>query len=307
MPIIARDVRKRYGPITALRGVSLTIPEGEIVGLVGPNGAGKTTFIKSVVGLVVPDSASIQVDGIDWRMPEAKRLISYSPEIPENPDWATVCELLERLAWLEGMSLIDARREARLAAEKLGLRELCQRRIKSLSKGQKKRVMLAQALIPGDWKKYYLLDEPFTGLDPEWVSTTRSIIASLRDQGKGVLVSSHILRELEAIISRVAIIIAGKVIFEGPVSTLAEKFAGRPIVILRVDRPGDAVRILKESGYKAELYAGASVRVYVDSEHDADLIVSIVKRSGLRVLGYEIKILSLEDAYLRLLRGVRID
>jgi len=297
-----RSLKKRYGPIVALRGVSLRLEPGEILGLIGPNGAGKTSLIKSVMGIVVPDAGEILVDGVPAASPRGKRLLAYSPEAPIGPSWARVCELLERLAWIEGVPSGEARRQARRAAEALGLEGLCDRRLGWLSKGQRKRVMIAQALLP-EAKKYYLLDEPLTGLDPEWVARTREIIVQLARSGAGVLVSSHILRELEAVVNKVAIIRRGQLVFYGTLDELASRVGQRPVLVLRVGDISGARSVLEGLGYRPVLEGGAAIRVDLDSVEDADRIIDALRKAGVKLLGYEVKEASLEDAYLRLVSG----
>lgn len=297
-----RSLRKRYGPIVALRGVSLRLEPGEILGLIGPNGAGKTTLIKSVMGIVVPDGGEILVEGLPAATPRGKRLLAYSPEAPIGPSWARVCELLERLAWIEGVPLSEARRQAREAASSLGLEGLCDRRLGWLSKGQRKRVMIAQALVPPG-RRYYLLDEPLTGLDPEWVARVREIFVGLARSGAGVLVSSHILRELEAVVNRVAIIRRGQLVFYGTLEELASRVGQRPVLVLRVKDLAGARSVLERLGYRPVLEGGATLRVDLESIEDADRVLDALRSAGVKLLGYEVKEASLEDAYLRLVSG----
>jgi ABC-2 type transport system ATP-binding protein len=300
--LIVRDLVKNYGRVRALNGVSLSLDRGTVMGLVGPNGAGKTTLIKSVLGLVKPNSGEILVDDMPAWIPEAKRLLAYSPEAPEAPPWETGCGLLESLAMLEGVSRSEARRLAREALERLGLLEYCGRKIAGMSKGMRKRLLIAQALIPRG-KQYYLLDEPFSGLDPEWVAEVRKIILELRDSGAGVLVSSHILKELEDIADRVAIIHFGRVLFEGSLGELFEKAAKRPYIVVRVRDVEEAAQLLRSMGYSFTRVAAGSLRIQLHSIDEADKVLEALRRGGVKVLSYEVRETSLEDAYLALLGG----
>ena len=303
MPVTVESVVKRYGPIPALRGLSMSLEPGEILGLVGPNGAGKSTLIKSIVGLTKPDRGRITVDGHPAGSPEAKKLLSYSPETPAGPGWATVCEILEMASYLEGYPSAEARRLAREAAASLGLSDLCGRRLGTLSKGQLKRVLIAQALVPPG-KRYYLFDEPLTGLDPEWVARVREIISGLARGGAGVLVSSHILRELETIVDRVVIVSAGRTVFEGTLEELAKRAGTGVLLVVRTRSSGEAVRLLEQWGLSARLLSSTALQVEVGSVEEAEEVVRRLRSSGVEITGYEIKEASLEDAYLRLV-GVR--
>jgi ABC-2 type transport system ATP-binding protein len=301
VPVVIESLAKRYGPIYALRGVNLSVREGSIVGLVGPNGAGKTTLIKSVIGLVRPSRGRILVDGVPSLRPEAKSLLAYSPEVPEAPGWETPCSLLEGLAYIEGYSRVEARSIAREALEKVGLSEHCNSKVARLSKGMKKRLLIAAALVPGD-RRYYFFDEPFTGLDPSWIAAVREIIDELKDRGAGVLISSHILKELEDIIDSVAILFEGRILFSGTLEELAEEASVKPVLLIRVDDPLRALQIIRAEGLAGEQKPGGRVRVWLGSIQEADRIIDLLRSRGVRILAYEVTEASLEDAYFQILR-----
>jgi len=222
MTLIVENLRKSYGRNEAVRGISFRLEPGESLALLGPNGAGKTTTIKSILGLVIPDSGRISVDGLDcMKQVECRRLLGYAPETPDAPRWMTVCEFIEAMGALDSMPRSVARREGRKLLEALGVDSLCSRKFGELSKGQRKRVLLAHAFLP--WKRYLLLDEPFTGLSPEWIDALRRLIASAVRSGKAVLISSHLLRELEGIVNKVVVIRKGSLLYEGPVSKRLEE------------------------------------------------------------------------------------
>lgn len=299
--LVVEDLHKRYGYVRAVQGVNLRLEKGSVLGLVGPNGAGKTTTMKSIVGLVVPDRGRISVDGRDpWMDPEARKLLGYSPETPVGPKWIRACDLLEHLAVLDGLSRIEARRAARSALETFGLQDYCYRKLGAMSKGQRKRVLLAAAFMIE--RSYYILDEPASGLDPEWIAAIREQIVSAARSGAGVMVSSHILKELQDIVDKVAIIIRGRVVFEGSIQDLAERVGGESIVVVRTRDPGRAARVLEEAGYKAVFTAG-SVRVYIPRGTSARRILEILEEAGVPVESFEYREADLEDAYLRLVGG----
>ncbi|MEB3780295.1 MAG: ABC transporter ATP-binding protein [Desulfurococcales archaeon] len=298
--IVVEGLRKRYKRSIAVDGLSLEIPESRITGLVGPNGAGKTTTIKCILGLVRPDSGKILVDGVDVvRSEEAKGKLGYTPETPEAPSWLTSCELLETLARLDGLGPHEARPAARRALERLGVDDLCNRRLGELSKGQRKRVLIAQVLLSD--KKYVLMDEPFTGLDPEWVAGVRKIILELRSEGRGVLVSSHILKELEEIIDQVVIIRKGKTMFQGTLEELSEKVAGERILLLKAKDPAKAANIVRERGLLRHVeVTSTSVKGILAGDADPSEIVKELVMNGVEILGFEVRGVSLEEAYMRL-------
>lgn len=299
--IEVRNLVKRYRYLTAVDNVSFELGEGEVLGLVGPNGAGKTTTIKSILGLVVPDQGSILVDGVDpLRDPSVKRKIAYVPEIPQAPEWATVCGLLESLGVLEGLSRVEARRRALEALEEFGVRSLCNRKMKMTSKGQRKRILLAQAVLTD--KSYVLLDEPVSGLDPEWVAAVRRKILEWRNSGIGVLVSSHILKELQEIVDRVVILSKGRKVFEGTLRELASIVGVKGIVTITTPAAPDAARILENEGYKVLSVTGKTLRVEVENESSPKRILGLLEERGISIEGFEYREASLEDAYMRLVR-----
>ncbi len=296
------DLWKRYGYVRALRGLSFHLEKGEVLGFVGPNGAGKTTTIKSIVGLVHPDRGRILVDGRDPRRDKgAKKKIGYVPELPEAPGWARACELLEFLAMMEGVSKLEARRVAKRALEEFGVDFLCNRRLREVSKGQRKRILLAQAFMTP--KDYLLLDEPVSGLDPEWVARVRDLVAEQASAGAGVLVSSHILRELEDVANRFVIIARGSKVFEGTTRELAEAVGMAGVIVVKSSRAPEVARLLESLGAGEVKVMGSTVRAGVPRGKKPDEVLRAIMEAGLPVEGFEYREASLEEAYLRLVRG----
>ncbi len=305
MALKVLDLRKRYRASVAVDGVTFTVESGRVVGLLGPNGSGKSTTIKSIVGLVKPDSGSVFVDGIDAikRGKEARRLVAYAPEVPDVPPWATPCELAEWTLTLEGYSITEAKANAKRIYEPLGVDEFCRHyRLGGLSKGQRKRILLALA-FGIESKRYLLLDEPLTGLDPEWVSETRKLIYEAGRAGKGVLVSSHLLREIEPIVDSVIIIRKGRTLFSGGLEELEQKVSRGVLVVIRTPDPAGAAKALENAGYTRVDVLMNTVKLYVDSEDKADGVLEVVKQAGIQVRGFEVKSVSLEDVYSSIISG----
>ena len=280
--------------------MDLTVRRG-VHGLVGPNGAGKTTTMKCIVGLAAPDAGDAVFLGErlwgprGWRL---RGLIGYVPETPDIRYHGTVLELLEELALAEGYSRGEARAAARRAAEETGTQSLLSRRVASLSKGQRKRVLYAQALLAP--RELLVLDEPFTGLDPEAVVWARSLIAKA-SRSAAVLVSSHLLREVENLATRVTVIIRGVTVYEGPIDELVRKTLGVKIAI-EVSDPEKAARAAEEAGARDIRAAGGRIEAVArDREHVADIVEALV-RSGVRVYSVQ-RLHGLEDAYIKLLQG----
>jgi lipopolysaccharide export system ATP-binding protein len=213
----ARKMEKSYRGRKIVRGVSLQVKYGEVVGLLGPNGAGKTTTFYMVVGLIRPDQGRVVLDGTDiTRMPmyqRAKNGIGYLPQEPSVFRKLTVADNL--MAILETMDISAAlRRERRdqLLAE-LGIAHLSGSMAYTLSGGERRRVEIARALTLSP--KFILLDEPFAGIDPLAVADIQGIISLLKGKGIGILITDHNVRETLAITDRAYIINEGKIIEAG--------------------------------------------------------------------------------------------
>lgn len=220
-----RNVHKTFGTFHAVRGVSFEVPTGQCVGLLGPNGAGKSTTIRMVTGFFPPNSGGIEVDGYDTvhASMEARRRIGYLPEATPLYPEMRVRDYLSHRAALFGVGRSNRNRRVEAAVEQCWLKEVRHRRIGHLSKGYKQRVGLASALVHDP--PVLVLDEPTSGLDPSQIRETRSLIRELA-ANRTVLVSSHILPEVEKTCDRVVIMARGRVRADGPPRLLVEQ-AGR--------------------------------------------------------------------------------
>jgi lipopolysaccharide export system ATP-binding protein len=213
----AKRLEKSYRGRKIVRGVSLQVRQGEVVGLLGPNGAGKTTTFYMVVGLVRPDQGRVLLEGADiTKMPmylRAKNGIGYLPQEPSVFRKLTVSQNL--MAVLETMSLSSAERKERRNGllEELGIAHLADSMAYTLSGGERRRVEIARALTLSP--KFILLDEPFAGIDPLAVQDIQGIISFLKEKGIGILITDHNVRETLAITDRAYIISEGKIIEAG--------------------------------------------------------------------------------------------
>ena len=213
----AKKLEKSYRGRKIVRGVSLQVMKGEVVGLLGPNGAGKTTTFYMVVGLVRPDQGRVLLEGADiTKMPmyqRAKNGIGYLPQEPSVFRKLTVAENL--MAILETMNLSSIERKERRDAllEELGIAHLADSKAYTLSGGERRRVEIARALTLSP--KFILLDEPFAGIDPLAVQDIQGIISFLKNKGIGILITDHNVRETLAITDRAYIISEGEIIEAG--------------------------------------------------------------------------------------------
>jgi len=199
-----------------LKGVNFQINDGEIYGLLGPNGAGKTTTIKSLIGLIFPDSGYVEIFGSTNLDPSVKKRIGFLPEQPYFYEYLTAREYLSLSADLFRIKGKEKRIEE--LSSILSMDKFIDSRLKTLSKGELQRVGLAQALINDP--PFLILDEPMSGLDPIGRKEVKDLILELKRKGKTIFFSSHILQDAELICDRVGIMLDGKIIEEGKLKDL---------------------------------------------------------------------------------------
>ncbi|MHA7130061.1 ABC transporter ATP-binding protein [Algoriphagus namhaensis] len=207
---------KKYGKQNAVDDITFELGGGEVVGLLGPNGAGKSTTMKCIVGLLRKTTGEITIGGHDHLSVEAKRLFSYIPETPYVYDLLTVREHLQFIAQAYGVQDWKGRADELLAlyelddkADKLG---------RDLSKGMRQKVSICCALLPDP--KVLFFDEPMIGLDPKAIKNTRQIFRELKNQGKTILVSTHLIDSVESIADRIMILKSGRIIGNDTISNL---------------------------------------------------------------------------------------
>jgi ABC-2 type transport system ATP-binding protein len=223
--IEARDLSKRYGDIVAVDGVSFTVEKGEVVGFLGPNGAGKTTSMRMLTGFLPPTEGTAVIAGHDiFEDPiVARRSVGYLPEAPPLYPEMTVTSFLDYVARIKDVPRARRRAAVDRALERCALVEVRRRVIGTLSKGFRQRVGLAQAIVHDP--PVLILDEPTIGLDPLQVREIRGLIADLAAPAKGeqqqtVILSTHILAEVEAICRRVILISEGRKAVDAPLADL---------------------------------------------------------------------------------------
>ena len=247
----ARGLTKRYpnrggsGPVAALDGLTLAIPRGCTAGLLGPNGSGKSTTIRLLLGLHSPTAGEARVLGHPAGHPEARRRTGYMPEEADLHPFLTAREAVEFAGALHGMARKDRKAAAAALLDRVGLTAEADRRVEGFSRGMKRRVGLAAALVHGP--ELLVLDEPTAGLDPVGREGLLSLLEEVRGRGATVLLSSHILSDVERLCDRVAILGAGKLAAEG---TLAEVLGKPGSVTLEIeggDGPAGAARAAAEA------------------------------------------------------------
>jgi ABC-2 type transport system ATP-binding protein len=219
--------RKQQRP--ALRPLSLTVESGETFGFLGPNGAGKTTTLKLLMGIIFPTGGSATILGKSFHDPEVKKKIGFLPEQPYFYDYLSAPELLDYYAQLSGVAAPDRKKRILSLLERVGLGDVGGKQLRKFSKGMLQRVGIAQAIIHDP--DVVFLDEPMSGLDPLGRHEIREMIQDLKDAGKTVFFSTHILSDAEALCDRVAVIHKGELRGIGVVNDLRARAGGKSEVI----------------------------------------------------------------------------
>ena len=248
----ADKLSKWYGHVLGVSEVTWTCTGG-IVGLLGPNGAGKSTLIKMLAGLLQPSRGVLEVlGGSPWSSTDVRRRIGYSPEHDATWDELTAGELVTAMARLAGVPASKAKRAAADALEAMGMTQAARRPVREFSKGMRQRTKLATAIAHDP--DFLLLDEPLTGVDPVARADILARIRALGAAGKTVLVSSHVLYEIEALTTDILVIYRGQVLAEGDVQGIRRLIDQHPHRIrVECDRPHDLARPLSGAEHIAKL------------------------------------------------------
>jgi ABC-2 type transport system ATP-binding protein len=282
----------RKKPRVALRPLNLTVEEGEVFGFLGPNGAGKTTTLKLLMGLVFPTGGSARILGKDIDDSAIKAQIGFLPEQPYFYDYLTAKELLEYYAQLSGVGAKERSARAEKMLARVGLADAARVQLRKFSKGMLQRVGLAQAMVHEP--RLLFLDEPMSGLDPMGRREVRDLIEELKQQGKTVFFSTHILSDAEALCDRVGIIHQGELRGIGHVAELTSSVAGKVELIWN----GSAVPAgLSALGAECHI-SGETMRAVV-AEAQQEAALEILRRERLRLVSLTPVRSSLEEYYVQ--------
>jgi ABC-2 type transport system ATP-binding protein len=278
-----------------LQGISFSVAEGEIFGYLGPNGAGKTTTLKCILGLIFPDKGTIELFGRPHLDPRAKERLGFLPENPYFYDYLTAREFLEFYGQLFGIKRRE--RKARIAAllELVGMEKAAGLQLRKFSRGMLQRIGLAQALI--NEPSLVLLDEPLGGLDPLGRKEIRDVIIHLREEGKTVFLSSHILQDIEMICDRVAIIVGGRIMSQGRLADLISE----KILFTEVTVSGVEEKELAGLGESLTAQAGRTLLKVFEEDKVQDILELVQKRHG-RIHSLIPRTQTLEDLFVDMVR-----
>jgi ABC-2 type transport system ATP-binding protein len=279
--------------VQAVRGVSFAVERGEIFGFLGPNGAGKTTTIKMLMGLLRPTSGSATLLGRPLGDREARARLGFLPEHPYFYEYLKPAEFLDFYGRLFPMTAAERKRRAEALIDRVGLRHAVGRPLRKFSKGMVQRIGIAQALINDP--DLVVLDEPMSGLDPIGRKDVRDLIFELRDQGKTIFFSSHILQDVEMICDRVAIIIGGQMRALGPISELLTSPTQQVDVVLA----GLAADLAERLGSRADatIRLGDATQFRLGPAVDLNTFLAEGLQAGGRVVSVVPHRRSLEDLF----------
>jgi ABC-2 type transport system ATP-binding protein len=300
LTVEAVELTRLYGGREAVSNVSFSVKQGEVLGFLGPNGAGKSTTMKMLTGNLAPSAGSVKICGIDMieNPKEAKALIGYLPEMRPLYKEFTVDEYLTIAARLHRVSGKHIKKAVEIAKERCGLGHMSKRLIENLSNGYQQRVGIAQAIIHSPM--VVILDEPTVGLDPIQIRDIRALIREIGGE-HSVILSTHILPEVEMVCGHVQIIDKGKLVFNGGIDVLKRQRIGNKLLIGFSNRPA-LEDVLKIKGVtEAEFTENNMMRVRFAEDmmpHEAIVLASVKHKWGLYQIAPDQT--SLEDVFVQL-------
>jgi ABC-2 type transport system ATP-binding protein len=302
---LRKSFRSRQGrakkSVDAVRGVDLVVAEGEIFGFLGPNGAGKTTTLRMLATLIEPDGGEANIAGADLRTNpgEVRRRIGYVAQGGSTWDESTAREELVLHARMYGIGKAEANERATRALAAFQLTEYADRKCKTYSGGQRRRVDIALGIIHDP--KVVFLDEPTTGLDPQSRAHMWDEIRRLRAEGMTVFITTHYLDEADALCDRVAIMDHGEIVAEGTPAELKREISGDVVLVTIEGSAADAAKVLETEPYVTRLETSdeGPLRLYVnDGGRDMPQILRALDGAGVALSSIELHRPSLDDVFL---------
>ncbi len=297
-----RDLKKSFRlgfiPKTReiLKGVSLSVAEGEIFGYLGPNGAGKTTTIKCLLGLIFPDAGTIEIFGQPHLSTRARQPLGFLPENPYFYEYLTAAEFLAFTADLFGLARNEKDERIARLLKLVGLERAASLRLRKFSRGMLQRVGLAQALINDP--KLVILDEPLGGMDPLGRKEIRDIIVRFKDEGKTVFFTSHILQDIEMICDHVAIIVGGRIVKQGAL----EELVSEKILFTELTVAGRGPEDFRGLGEKVTV-RGDRVFLRILEERRVEEALALVRDKHGKVVSLSPRTETLEDIFMETVAG----
>jgi ABC-2 type transport system ATP-binding protein len=295
MSLVVDGLRKRFGEVVALDGVSFTVEPGRIFGLLGANGAGKTTSMRIVLDILRPDEGRVTWHGTE-NIALPRRTWGYLPEERGLYPRMKVGEQLRFFAALYGVSDADARAEIADWLERFRIPDYLDRRVEELSKGNQQKIQFVAAILHDP--EVLIMDEPFTGLDPVNVRLLKEAFLEMRDRGKTLIFSTHQMETVEELCESIAIVDRGRVVVSGAVRDV-KRAMGRQVVRLATDRDGNGMEWLSTlPGVTVTTEREDYVELQVPADEDPEAILRAAMEHGERVTLFEIAEPSLEEIFI---------
>ena len=290
LPAVMLDhVSKWYGEVIGINDISLAI-EGGVTGILGPNGAGKSTLFKILMGRLKPSKGTVRLFGIDpWKSTTPYRRIGYVSESERMYDWMTSLDFISTLARLHGMSRDEAVERSKHVLNFVGLEDVYHKEIGKYSKGMRQRVKIAHALVHNP--DLIILDEPLHGCDPIARTSIMNVIRELGSQGKTVLVSSHILEEIERITEQIVILHNGKLLAIGNLHAIRDLLDQHPHrIVINCENPRDlaGLFISSEPVYGVRFPDKGQLEIHTNNLSAAhDVLPSLIVKSKQKITSIE--------------------
>ena len=297
-----RGLTKNYKKFEALKGIDLNVKKGEIFGFIGPNGAGKTTTIKITCGLLTPTSGEVYINGINVlkNTREAKKNIGYMPDFFGVYDNLKVSEYLEFYSSIYGIKGNEKDKMISDLLELVKLEDKVDFFVDNLSRGMKQKLCLARCLVNNP--KLLVLDEPASGMDPLARADLKKILCTLRDMGKTIIISSHILTELSEICTSIGIINKGEIVISGDVEDVTNKVYNNQVLEIEVtNSPKLAETVLKEIDFVKDInLLGNKLEVSINGDNkNIQKLLKILVIKDIPVIALNKKTQNLEDIFLK--------
>ncbi|MFD0870603.1 ABC transporter ATP-binding protein [Chlamydia abortus] len=303
-----RDLTKQYGSFTAVDSLNMDIAQGTVFGFVGPNGAGKSTTMSILATLLSPTSGTARVGGYEvTRNPkEVRKLIGYMPDFFGVYDHFKTTEYLDFYGASYGIPRVDRQKMIPQLLELVNLTDKADFYVDSLSRGMKQRLCLARCLVHEP--ELLILDEPASGMDPRARIEMREILKELKQMGKTIIISSHILPELAEMVDEIGVIEHGRLIAKGRVADIQNRMRAKRVLHLRLlDREEEAVHLLKDEAFVSMvLHDEKGIHLHFSGKdaEQSELLAKLIAL-GFRVVAFNEAQTNLEDVFLEITKGVQ--
>ncbi len=297
LPLRIESLRKRFGQVTAVDGITLELHPGECLGLLGPNGAGKSTLIRSIAGRVIPDAGAVSILGFSAESTEARRALGWVPQELALYRRLTCRENLESFGRFHGMAGASLQEAIAWCLAWAALEERASALVKNLSGGMMRRLNMAAGLVHRP--RVVLMDEPTTGVDPQSRNRIFEMIEKLRGEGTSMIYTTHYMEEAERLCDRIAIMDHGRIIAQGSKDELVHQaFASRMQVLARFGGPADGIAAWVEQ--RGGRLADGVAQFTLDRPTEITGLLESAAQSGLELMDVSLRKPNLESVFLHL-------